>query len=197
MAIGFSPGRTTNAVPAVIRLMKYLRDYKQTVSVKSVILTTLLGGAVTEARLWGDTSYCCDLPTARTVDGHHVAEAGGTMHRRSSRCAPSRERPLNNRRVSWRRTRRVSSAPAILRPFAGSAGTRCGISFEATTSSEQHDLIEKARYQGFFRSRPVSGRLSEEATPGNERAGILLNQALCAPRPRSVSTLCDARFSMS
>lgn len=49
---------------AVIRLIKYLRDYKQTFSVKSVILTTLLGGAVTEARAWGDTTYCCDLPTA-------------------------------------------------------------------------------------------------------------------------------------
>jgi hypothetical protein len=49
---------------AVIRLMKYLRDYKQTFSVKSVVLTTLLGGAVKEARIWGDTTYCCDLPTA-------------------------------------------------------------------------------------------------------------------------------------
>lgn len=49
---------------AVIRLIKYLRDYKQTFSAKSVILTTLIGGAVTERRAWGDTDYCADLPTA-------------------------------------------------------------------------------------------------------------------------------------
>lgn len=48
----------------VIRLMKYLRDYKETFSAKSVILTTLLGNAVSEARMWGDSTYCCDLPTA-------------------------------------------------------------------------------------------------------------------------------------
>jgi len=29
-----------------------------------VILTTLLGGAVTDARAWGDTTYASDLPTA-------------------------------------------------------------------------------------------------------------------------------------
>lgn len=29
-----------------------------------MILTTLLGGAVTDMRAWGDTTYCCDLPTA-------------------------------------------------------------------------------------------------------------------------------------
>lgn len=49
---------------AVIRLVKHLRDHKQTFSAKSVILTALLGGAVTEARAWGDTTYCTDLPTA-------------------------------------------------------------------------------------------------------------------------------------
>lgn len=48
----------------VIRLLKYVRDYKQTFSIKSVVLTTLLGGAVTDARTWGDTNYCSDLPTA-------------------------------------------------------------------------------------------------------------------------------------
>ncbi len=48
----------------VIRLMKYLRDYKNTFSVKSVILTILLGGRVNDSAVWGATDEYSDLPTA-------------------------------------------------------------------------------------------------------------------------------------
>lgn len=53
-----------NHLVEVIRLVKYLRDSKGTFSVKSVILTTLLGDVVSQARLWGDASYYADMPTA-------------------------------------------------------------------------------------------------------------------------------------
>lgn len=48
----------------VIRLMKYFRDYKNTFSVKSVVLSILLGGRVNDAAVWGDTSDYPDVPTA-------------------------------------------------------------------------------------------------------------------------------------
>lgn len=48
----------------VIRLMKYLRDYKSTFSCKSVILSILLGNSVSDAPAWGDDSEYSDLPTA-------------------------------------------------------------------------------------------------------------------------------------
>jgi hypothetical protein len=48
----------------VIRLMKYLRDYKNNFSVKSVILTILLGGRVNDAAAWGNAAEYSDLPTA-------------------------------------------------------------------------------------------------------------------------------------
>ena len=48
----------------VIRLMKYLRDFKDTFSCKSVILSILLGNSVTDAVAWGDDSRYCDVPTA-------------------------------------------------------------------------------------------------------------------------------------
>ncbi|MDQ1547699.1 MAG: hypothetical protein QOH69_2603 [Actinomycetota bacterium] len=48
----------------VIRLVKYLRDYKSNFSVKSVILTILLGGRVNDAAAWGTTVEYSDLPTA-------------------------------------------------------------------------------------------------------------------------------------
>ena len=47
----------------MIRLVKYLRDSKGTFSIKSVILTTLLGGHVNEAHLLGDLNYYADMPT--------------------------------------------------------------------------------------------------------------------------------------
>ncbi|MCC4907751.1 cyclic GMP-AMP synthase DncV-like nucleotidyltransferase [Microbacterium sp. cx-59] len=48
----------------VIRLMKYLRDFKDTFSCKSVILSILLGNSVSEAAAWGDDSLYTDVPTA-------------------------------------------------------------------------------------------------------------------------------------
>jgi hypothetical protein len=48
----------------VIRLMKFLRDFKGTFGVKSVILTTLLGGRVNDALTFADPKYYGDLPTA-------------------------------------------------------------------------------------------------------------------------------------
>lgn len=48
----------------VIRLMKYLRDFKNTFSVKSVILTILLGNRVNEQAVWGGDDQYSDLPTA-------------------------------------------------------------------------------------------------------------------------------------
>lgn len=45
----------------VIRLMKYLRDYKQTFTVPSVILTTLLGERV---QTWHEQARYSDTPTA-------------------------------------------------------------------------------------------------------------------------------------
>jgi hypothetical protein len=47
----------------VIRLLKYLRDYKNTFSVKSVILTILLGERVNVAKLFTDAEHYRDLPT--------------------------------------------------------------------------------------------------------------------------------------
>lgn len=48
----------------VVRLLKYLRDYKNTFSVKSVILNILVGGRVNSALLLGDPDHYKDLPTA-------------------------------------------------------------------------------------------------------------------------------------
>jgi hypothetical protein len=48
----------------VIRLVKYLRDYKNTFSVKSVILNILLGGRVSSTLLYDDPDHYGDLPTA-------------------------------------------------------------------------------------------------------------------------------------
>jgi Second Messenger Oligonucleotide or Dinucleotide Synthetase domain/Adenylyl/Guanylyl and SMODS C-terminal sensor domain len=48
----------------VVRLLKYLRDYKNTFSLKSVILNILVGGRVNSALLLGDPDHYKDLPTA-------------------------------------------------------------------------------------------------------------------------------------
>ena len=56
--------RTANGhLVEVIRLMKFLRDFKGTFGVKSIVLSTLLGGRVNAVNLWGDPKYYCDLPT--------------------------------------------------------------------------------------------------------------------------------------
>lgn len=52
----------------VIRLLKYLRDYKGTFSVKSIIFNTLLGSQVIDLSLLGDEDSYADVPsTLRTV----------------------------------------------------------------------------------------------------------------------------------
>ena len=52
----------------VIRLLKYLRDFKGTFSVKSVILNTLLGNQIIDTSLLTDDSGYQDVPTTlRTV----------------------------------------------------------------------------------------------------------------------------------
>ncbi|MGW9185523.1 SMODS domain-containing nucleotidyltransferase [Agromyces sp. NPDC055661] len=48
----------------VIRLMKYLRDFKDTFSCKSVIFSILLGNSVSDAAAWGEESQYSDVPTA-------------------------------------------------------------------------------------------------------------------------------------
>ena len=55
---------TSGRLIKVIRLMKYLRDYKNTFSVKSVILTILLAGRVNSAALLEDAGAYKDTPTA-------------------------------------------------------------------------------------------------------------------------------------
>jgi hypothetical protein len=50
----------------VIRLMKYVRDYRQFTGVRSIILTTLIGDQVDPDREFSDSDYYLDLPTAFT-----------------------------------------------------------------------------------------------------------------------------------
>lgn len=47
----------------VIRLLKYIRDYKQTFAIKSIILNTLLGEQVNDAALLEDENCYSDIPT--------------------------------------------------------------------------------------------------------------------------------------
>jgi hypothetical protein len=47
----------------VIRLLKFLRDHKASFAVKSVILTTLVGGVVDQQRKLDDPAHYADVPT--------------------------------------------------------------------------------------------------------------------------------------
>ena len=47
----------------ITRLLKYLRDIKTTFSCKSILLTTLLGGLITQADVYQAANFA-DLPTA-------------------------------------------------------------------------------------------------------------------------------------
>src|SRR5690606_1661643 len=52
----------------VIRLVKYLRDYKRTFDVKSIILNVMLGEQVNSVALLSDPGCYADVPTTlRTV----------------------------------------------------------------------------------------------------------------------------------
>ncbi len=53
-----------NRLVKVIRLLKYVRDFKNTFSVKSVILTILLGERVSSTVIMADPDHYKDLPTA-------------------------------------------------------------------------------------------------------------------------------------
>lgn len=54
---------TSGRLVKVIRLMKHVRDFKNTFSVKSVILTILLGERVSSTAVWADPDHYKDLPT--------------------------------------------------------------------------------------------------------------------------------------
>ena len=55
---------TGGLLPAVIRLLKYVRDSKTTFSIKSVLLSILVGYQVDQWRKTADSSYYADVPTA-------------------------------------------------------------------------------------------------------------------------------------
>lgn len=85
-------GITGGKLVKVIRLMKYLRDYKNTFSVKSVILNILLGGRVNSALLLGDSDYYMDLPTAfknLLADLNDYLQANPTMPNLTDPSCPS------------------------------------------------------------------------------------------------------------
>ena len=76
----------------VIRLFKYLRDYKNTFSVKSVILNILVGGRVNSALLLGDPDHYRDLPTAfrnLLADVNDYLQANPTMPNLTDPSCPS------------------------------------------------------------------------------------------------------------
>lgn len=54
---------TGNRLPAAMRLIKYLRDFKGTFAIKSVILTILVGGVVDDTKTIAETDYYGDIPT--------------------------------------------------------------------------------------------------------------------------------------
>lgn len=76
----------------VIRLLKYLRDYKNTFSAKSVILNILVGGRVNSALLLGDPDHYKDLPTAfknLMADLNDYLQANPTMPMLTDPSCPS------------------------------------------------------------------------------------------------------------
>lgn len=59
----------------VVRLMKYLRDYKNTFSCKSIILKTLLGQGISDIEVIVDPACYSDLPTALKTIVRKLADA--------------------------------------------------------------------------------------------------------------------------
>jgi hypothetical protein len=55
---------TGGRLPAILRLLKYLRDTKTTFSIKSVLLTILVGERIESWRTTLDEDHYCDIPTA-------------------------------------------------------------------------------------------------------------------------------------
>lgn len=73
---------TSGRLVKAIRLLKYVRDFKNNFSVKSVILTILVGERVTGAALLADPDHYKDLPTAflsLLVDLNDYLQANPTM----------------------------------------------------------------------------------------------------------------------
>lgn len=71
-----------NRLIKAIRLLKYLRDFKNTFSVKSVVLTILLGERVSSAALMADPDHYNDLPTTLLnlmIDLNAYLQANPTM----------------------------------------------------------------------------------------------------------------------
>lgn len=59
---------TSGNLIKVLRLLKYLRDYKGTFSIKSFVLNVLVGERISDAELWGNDKAYIDVPTTlRTV----------------------------------------------------------------------------------------------------------------------------------
>lgn len=58
----------------VIRLVKYLRDFKQTFDIKSIILSILLGEQISDAALLLDSDYYKDVPTTLRNVMNHLRE---------------------------------------------------------------------------------------------------------------------------
>lgn len=66
---------TNNHFIKVVRLIKYLRDYKNTFSCKSIILKTLLGNAISQVDVSVDPACYKDLSTALKTIVRHMADA--------------------------------------------------------------------------------------------------------------------------
>ena len=93
----------------VIRLFKYLRDYKNTFSVKSVILNILVGGRVNSALLLGDPGHYQDLPTAfrnLLADLNDYLQANPTMPNLTDPSC----RPRTSTTAATKRSTRISAS---------------------------------------------------------------------------------------
>lgn len=85
-------GTTAGRLVKVIRLMKYLRDYKNTFSVRSFILTLLLAERVNDAALLDDPNHYQDVPTVlkNVVSAlHEYLKANETMPLLTDPSCPS------------------------------------------------------------------------------------------------------------
>lgn len=72
-----------------VRLIKYLRDYKRTFEVKSVILNVLLGEQINDAFLLADPSLYADVPTTLRNVMNRLSEYVEPHHRLPSIADPS------------------------------------------------------------------------------------------------------------
>lgn len=124
-----------------IRLLKYLRDYKQTFTVPSVILTGIVGGRVSwwQSRLWDGYA---DLPTAFTrllTDTDHWLQQRPDLPEISDPSCPQArfDHRLTSRDTGTSATGSTGT-PRGSAPHMTPAGVRtascCGGRFSATSS---------------------------------------------------------------